>query len=71
MGAGIYCYCCKSEVLFAYCTHYIMPYQLVLNLVFCVQVSPSLFEAHAGWASRRKPCEFYPVSCTWDFFAFS
>uniref|UniRef100_A0A1J3CMF9 Chromodomain-helicase-DNA-binding protein 4 n=1 Tax=Noccaea caerulescens TaxID=107243 RepID=A0A1J3CMF9_NOCCA len=31
MGAGIYCYCCKSEV------------------------SPSLFEAHAGWASRRKP----------------
>ncbi|CAA7042102.1 unnamed protein product [Microthlaspi erraticum] len=31
MGAGIYCYCCKTEV------------------------SPSLFEAHAGWASRRKP----------------
>ncbi|CAN8287420.1 unnamed protein product [Cochlearia groenlandica] len=31
MGAGIYCYCCKSEV------------------------SPSVFEAHAGWASRRKP----------------
>ncbi|XP_010505219.1 PREDICTED: uncharacterized protein LOC104782093 [Camelina sativa] len=31
MGAGIFCYCCKSEV------------------------SPSLFEAHAGWASRRKP----------------
>ncbi|KAF8110566.1 hypothetical protein N665_0081s0001 [Sinapis alba] len=31
MGAGIYCYCCKSEV------------------------SPSVFEAHAGWTSRRKP----------------
>ncbi|KAF3784413.1 Increased DNA methylation 1 [Nymphaea thermarum] len=30
-GAGIFCYCCNSEV------------------------SPSQFEAHAGWASRRKP----------------
>lgn len=44
-----------------------MPYQLVLNLGFCVQVSPSLFEAHAGWASRRKPCEFALLTLVYWF----
>lgn len=41
------------------------------KLVFCVQVSPSLFEAHAGWASRRKPCEYYPLSLVHRIFLHS
>lgn len=53
--------------IFGYFTNHIIPYQLVLNLAFCVQVSPSLFEAHAGWASRRKPCEFALLSLVYWF----
>lgn len=52
---------------FGYYTNHIIPNHLVLNLAFCVQVSPSLFEAHAGWASRRKPCEFALLSFVYWF----
>lgn len=41
-----------------------------LILHFFVQVSPSVFEAHAGWTSRRKPYEFSPLSLLYWNFAF-
>ncbi|MQL74742.1 hypothetical protein Taro_007094, partial [Colocasia esculenta] len=41
LGSGILCNCCRKEGL--------------IPSFLLVQISPSQFEAHAGWATRRQP----------------
>lgn len=40
----------------------------LLSISNVVQISPSQFEVHAGWASRRKPWVFFLVFYALDFF---
>ncbi|CAK9150475.1 unnamed protein product [Ilex paraguariensis] len=60
-GFGIFCLCCNSEVLLLPANHILSAYYVDLLYLF-EQVSPSQFEAHAGWASRRKPFQYIYTS---------
>ncbi|KAK3445476.1 hypothetical protein EUGRSUZ_A01604 [Eucalyptus grandis] len=56
-GFGIFCRCCNCEVLVS--SFKLQLLQLLKNVHMLaninMQVSPSQFEVHAGWASRKKP----------------
>lgn len=57
MGSGIICRCCSTLVttLILHLKYLNVLRDLLIYFSYWEQVSPSQFEAHAGWASRRKP----------------
>ncbi|KAF5953924.1 hypothetical protein HYC85_006780 [Camellia sinensis] len=62
-GLGILCRCCNLEVFFF--LHSDLLKILLRVFIFITmneQVSPSQFEVHAGWASRKKPYQYIYTS---------
>lgn len=70
-GFGIFCRCCNCEVLVSSFELQLLEQLKNVHMLanFKMQVSPSQFEVHAGWASRKKPWvfSFFLLPLTFSF----